>query len=195
MARIDVRNLKGKIKGDAASVTFGIGDKKQCVMLTYQNTGFGKKRFFVCPYCVKNVQYLYVIKTDLKCRECAGIKYTGIQNNTKGGYDEIAYRMKKYAAAHDIQFTFPFNYLAFALDQRMHREKFRAYITVLQALENMRFQAIMYKKAYSTKTIRQVTSGKHPLLQKCSLMELKEYCYDWETGQQIIVPSAKSILK
>ena len=180
VARIDVRNLKGKIKDDAASVTFGISGKKQRIILTYQNTGFGKKRFFVCPYCVKNVQYLYVIETDLKCRECAGIKYTGIQNNTKGGYDEIAYRMKKYAAAHDIRFSFPFNYVEYALDKRMLRDKFRAYIIVLQALENMRFQAIMYNTTYSTKTIRRVIKGEHPLLQKCSLMDLKEYCYDWE---------------
>ena len=195
MARIDVRDLKGKIKDDAVHVTLGIDNKKYDLMLAYQNTGFGKKRFFICPYCSKNVQYLYITGNGLKCRVCGGVKYTGIQNNTKGGYDEIAYRMKKYAAAHDIQFSFLFNYLDFVLDGRMHREKFRNYVTVLQALENMRFQGIICKTTYSAKTIRQVTSGKHPLLQKCSLMELKEYFYDWETGQQIIVPSVKSILK
>nr|DAV81924.1 MAG TPA: Trm112p-like protein [Caudoviricetes sp.] len=195
MTRIDVRDLKGKIKDNAVQVTLDVIGKKHDLMLAYQNTGFGKKRFFLCPYCSKNVQYLYITGNGLKCRTCGDVKYTGIQNNTKGGYDEIAYRMKKYAAAHDIQFSFPFNYLDFVLDDRMHREKFRNYVIVLQALENMRFQGIICKTTYSAKTIRLVTSGKHPLLQKCSLMELKEYFYDWETGQQIIIPSVKSILK
>ena len=195
MTRIDVRDLKGKIKDNAVQVTLEVIGKRHQIMLAYQNNGFGKKRFFVCPYCSKNVQYLYITGNSLKCRVCSGMKYTGIQNNTKGGYVEIAYRMKKYAAAHDIQFDFPFNYLDFVLDGRMHREKFRNYVIVLQALENMRFQGIICKTTYSAKTIRQVISGKHPLLQKCTLMELKEYFYDWETGQQIIIPSVKSILK
>ena len=123
MTRIDVRDLKGKIKDNAVQVTLDVIGKKHDLMLAYQNTGFGKKRFFVCPYCSKNVQYLYITGNGLKCRTCGDVKYTGIQNNTKGGYDEIAYRMKKYAAAHDIQFSFPFNYLDFVLDDRMHREK------------------------------------------------------------------------
>lgn len=195
MARIDVRDLKGKIKDDAKGVTLRIGDKMQHIRIAYQNTGFGKKWFFVCPYCSKNVQHLYIDGTDLKCRTCGGVKYTGIQNCTKGGYDEIAYRMKRYAAAHDIQFSFPFNYLDFALDARIRKTKFRDSVKVLQALENMRFQGIICKTTYSAETIRQVTSGKHPLLQICSLMELKEYFYDWETGKQIIIPSVKSILK
>ena len=99
MTRIDVRDLKGKIKDNAIQVTLDVIGKKHDLMLSYQNTGFGRKRFFVCPYCSKNVQYLYITGNSLKCRVCSGVKYTGIQNNTKGGYDEIAYRMKKYAAA------------------------------------------------------------------------------------------------
>ena len=94
MTRIDVRDLKGKIKDNAIQVTLDVIGKKHDLMLSYQNTGFGRKRFFVCPYCSKNVQYLYITGNSLKCRVCSGVKYTGIQNNTKGGYDEIAYRMK-----------------------------------------------------------------------------------------------------
>ena len=44
MARIDVRDLKGKIKDDAVHVTLGVDNKKYDLMLAYQNTGFGKKR-------------------------------------------------------------------------------------------------------------------------------------------------------
>ena len=194
---IDVGQLKSHIKADAHDVTIRTGGKSQVILLAYQKTGYGQKRFFVCPYCSKRVQRLYQSEgSDWKCRKCSGVNpYYGIQNNTKGGYDEIAYRMKRYAAAHDIQFSFPFNYLDFILDDRIHREKFRTYITVLQALENMRFQAIIFQTKYDTKTIRSVTSGKHPLLQSCTLKELKDNFYDWKTGQQISIPSVKSILK
>ena len=191
MDRIDVRDLKGKIKDDSKGVTLRIGDKMLHIMLTYQNTGFGKKRFFVCPYCSKNVQHLYIDGTDLKCRTCGGVKYTGIQNCTKGGYDEIAYKMKRYAAAHDIQFSFPFNYLDFTMDARMRKTKFRNYVKVLQALENMRFHSLFFSTQYKPNLIKSVMTGKHKIIQNVTLDELKNNIYDWETGGQIKIPESE----
>lgn len=191
MDRIDVRDLKGKIKDDSKGVTLRIGDKMQHIMLAHQNTGFGKKRFFVCPYCSNNVQHLYIDGTDLKCRTCGGVKYKGIQNCTKGGYDEIAYRMKRYAAAHDIQFSFPFNYLDFAMDARMRKTKFRNYVKVLQALENMRFHSLYFSTQYKPNLIRSVMTGKHKIVQNVTLDELKNNIYDWETGGQIKIPESE----
>lgn len=197
MNYIDVRDLKGKIKPDAQLVTLGIGERKQKVLLVYQKTGYGQKRFFLCPSCEKRVEHLYVTsKGILKCRKCSGIRYKGIQDTTKGSYDEIAYRMKRYANKHNIDFDFPFSYLAFANDKRCNKQKFRQYLTVLQALENMRFQALFYKTRYTSKLLNQVISGKHPLLQLLALSDLREWLYDWHTGKQIMqASSAKDILQ
>lgn len=197
MNYIDVRDLKGKIKPDAQLVTLGIGERKQKVLLVYQKTGYGQKRFFLCPSCEKRVEHLYVTsKGILKCRKCSGIRYKGIQDTTKGSYDEIAYRMKRYANKHNIDFDFPFSYLAFANDKRCNKQKFRQYLTVLQALENMRFQALFYKTRYTSKLLHQVISGKHPLLYLLTLSDLRKWLYDWHTGKQIMqAASAKDILQ
>ena len=193
---IDVRDLKGKIKPDARFVSLKVGELKQKVLLAYQKTGYGQKRFFICPDCEKRVEYLYITDKDiLKCRHCSGVRYEGIQNTTKGGYDEIAYRMKRYANKHNIEFDFPFSYLAFANDQRCNKQKFRQYLMVLQALENMRFQALFYKTHFTSGLLRQVISGKHPLLQLLTLSDLREWLYDWYTGEQIMqaVPTGDSL--
>lgn len=195
---IDVGQLKGYIKTETHDVTIRTGDKSQVICLAYQKTGYGQKRFFVCPYCSKRVQRLYQSEgSDWKYRKCSGVNpYYGMQNNTKGGYDEIAYRMRKYADKVGIQFSFPFNYLDFVLDARTHKKKFRDSVKVLQALENMRFQALFYKTRYSSKLLSQVIKGEHPILQQVTLLDLRENIYDWRTGKEIIqCLSAKNVLR
>ena len=187
---IDVAQLKSHIKADAHDVTIRTGGKSQVILLAYQKTGYGQKRFFVCPCCSKRVQRLYQSEgSDWKCRKCSGVNpYYGIQNNTKGGYNEIAYRMRKYADKVGIQFSFPFNYLDFALDARIHKKKFRDSVKVLQALENMRFHSLFFKSQYKPKVIKSVMNGKHPIIQNVTLEELKNNIYDWNTGKQVIIP-------
>lgn len=99
MRCIDVKQFKENVKPDAESATFtdssGI---ESTVSFGYQKTGYGLKRFFLCPCCAKRVQKLYQVDYSYKCRDCAGINpYRGITNMTKGGADEIAYRMIRYA--------------------------------------------------------------------------------------------------
>ena len=116
------------------------------------------------------------------CRECGDVPvYKGIQNNTKGGYDEIGYRMQRYAAAHDIQFSFPFDYMAFVLDDRCSLNSFRVSLKILQGLENMRSQSIFYQKRYSNKTIKAVLTGTHPLIvnDRVTLQSLRDWFYEW----------------
>ena len=95
MEYIDVKQFKGKVRQDARKVTFkNVHGKTNTVVFSYQKTKFGFKRFFCCPYCQKRVQKLYYVDHNYKCRECSGINpYRGIKNMTKGGADEIAYRM------------------------------------------------------------------------------------------------------
>ncbi len=186
--RIDVRQIKEYIKPDAKTVVISSGDKKQKVSLAYQKTGYGNKRYFMCPNCSERVESLYWVNGYWSCRKCSGVNpYNGIQNKTKGGYAEIAYRMQKYADAHDIQFDFPFNYLEFINDDRLQKKKFRNNLLVLQALESMRFHSLFFKVTYKASVLKSVTSGKHPLLQRVTLMELKDNTYDWSTGKQIIL--------
>lgn len=191
---IDVGQLKGHIKADAQSVTIKIstGDKSQVICLAYQKTGYGQKRFLVCPICSKRVQHLYLSEgSNWKCQKCSGVNpYHGIQNKTKGGYDEIGYRMRRFAEKNGISFTFPFNYLNFAFDDRMQKKKFRQCVKVLQALESMRFHSQFFKATYKPKIIRAVTSGKHPLMQN-TLYDLQNNIYDWNTGKKIVMQESE----
>ena len=185
---IDVNQLKGYIKADAQNVTIRTGDRSQVIDLAYQKTGYGQKRFLVCPYCSKRVQRLYQEEgNEWQCRKCSGVNpYRGIQNNTKGRYDEIGYRMRKIAEKNNISFTHPFDYLEFAFDARIQKKKFRESVKVLQALESMRFHSMFFGATYEPKVIRAVTSGKHTLMQN-TLDDLKNRIYDWNTGKQIIL--------
>lgn len=186
--QIDVRELKNRIKPDANSIVIASGDKKQRVSLYYQKVSFGKRRLFLCPRCSKRIEYLYLVNGYWSCRECSGVNpYYGIQNNTKGGYDEIAYRMKRIAYKNDIQFDFPFNYLQYADDQRTRKEKFRNCLIVLQSLENMRFHSLFFHATYKPKILRLVIAGKHPLMHQVNLDDLKNNCYNWNSGKQIII--------
>lgn len=197
MRCIDVKQFKENVKPDAESATFtdssGI---ESTVSFGYQKTGYGLKRFFLCPCCAKRVQKLYQVDYSYKCRDCAGINpYRGITNMTKGGADEIAYRMIRYAEKNDIQFNFPFDYLQYVYDKRIKKQSFRKCLAVLQGLENMRFQAILNKTTYSAKILSSVCRGKHPLLCEKSLSDLKNWFYDWNTGKEIVLQHPKQMIK
>lgn len=197
MEYIEIKQFKEKVPPDAKSATFQTKEgKENTVYFGYQKTGYGKKRFFLCPCCGKRVTKLYSMRYGYRCRECGGINpYEGIKNMTKGGSDEITYRMLKYAAKHGIQFEFPFDYLQFATDERIRKKSFLKSLKILQGLENMRFQAIMNKTTYASKVLSSVCKGQHLLLQEKSLYDLKNWIYNWNTGQEIIVPHPKLFIK
>lgn len=185
---IDIRQLKSHIKPNETVLTIKAGEQEQKISLEYQKVGYGKRCFFCCPYCSKRVERLYLKNQLWRCAKCHGINlYRGIQNNTKGGYKEIAYRMMRYAGKYNIPFNIPFNYLEFVQDKRIRRNKFRQHLKVLQALENMRFHALFFDHTYKSLDFRLIISGRHPLLQTETLQDLKNNIYDWSTGQQIEV--------
>lgn len=149
------------------------------VQLTEQKTGFGSRKFFICPECERRTMRLYRrAGTLFICDKCAGINlYKPIQNGTKGGYIELSYRMERYAAKRDISFDYPFDYAQFADDPRSDDAAFRQSLLILQALENMRSQNIFFKTVYSQKTIKAVLTGKHPLLSEKSLFEMQKWLW------------------
>lgn len=193
MRYIDVRQFKDKVKPDAESATFVNNTGMQdTICFAYQKTGYGLKRFFLCPYCSKRVQHLFQVDGTYKCQKCSGLNmYKGIKNSTKGGYDEIAYRMKKYATKNNIHFEFPFDYSYFALDKRTRRKSFVGRLKVLQALENMRFYSLFFHTHYRSKVIKSVVTGNHPIIQSTTIEELKNNIYDWNTGMQIKIPESE----
>ena len=157
-------------------------DTVHALTLSPQKTGFGTRYFLICPACGRRVQRLYLCHGRLICRMCGRVPlYRGIQNSTKGGHTEIAYRMDRFAAKHGIEFDYPFDYMTFLLDKRIRRENFRRKIRILQALENMRLQCILFHSRYENKTIRSVLSGTHPLVmnERITLKDLRDNLYRW----------------
>lgn len=182
MARgVDISMIKDCIPAGENQIIYKT-DKARTLTISPQKTGFGTRYFFVCPACGKRFQKLYLCGNRLLCRMCGKVPvYQGIQNSTKGGYIEIQYRMNRFAAKHDIAFDYPFDYMHFLLDERIRRQGFRDKLRILQALENMRFQCIMFRSKYDTKTMRSVLTRQHPLLlnEYVTLKDLRDSLYVW----------------
>lgn len=179
---LDIGTLHSSQKAKGM-IRITIGGKERKVSLTEQQTGFGIRKFFVCPCCGNRRVKLYIYNNNIFCRSCGQYKpYEGIQNSTKGGDVELGYRMSRFGAANGIEVVFPFNYLNFAKDERLKKASFRKKIAILQALENMRFQNIFLKATYPQKVIRAVLNGKHVALDKYSLQTLKEHTINFYEG-------------
>lgn len=182
---LDISQVKPIIKPGAASfkVTHPEHDE-QGIAVDWVKQTYGQRPYMRCPLCGKRVRRLYISDgwSSWKCRRCAGINlYKGIQNTTKGGADELYYRIKRYDEQHDIQITFPFNYCDYAGDDRIYNERFVKHLKVLQALENMRFMCLFFGDLYKPAVIRMVTNGTHPLMQ-LTIHELATGLYHWNTG-------------
>lgn len=153
--------------------------KEFCVNFAEQKTGFGIRKFFACPVCGKRRTKLFLNRSGLRCVECAGINpYIEIQNTTKGGYREIEYRMKRFAKKNGIKIEkWPFEYTAYSMDPAYNRKKFQKALKILQVLENMRLQNILFKTTFRPRTIKAVLNGKHPALTRYTLPELQRYLW------------------
>jgi hypothetical protein len=179
-ACLDISRIDKQYK--AGSSICATVDGEQCaVQLAAQKCGFGERKFLVCARCGRRTMRLYKKAGALfLCDKCAGINlYKPIQNGTKGGYIELAYRMERYATKQGIVFKYPFDYKQFLNDPRMKKPSFRKSILILQALENMRAQNIFFKTVYKQETIKAVLSGKHPLLSKKSLYEMQKWLWNF----------------
>lgn len=180
MMILDVYRLTPEQKA-GSKIAVASGEQKSVIQLAEQKTGFGVRKFFVCPVCGERRVKLYFVGNGFKCATCGKINlYTGIQNGTKGGERELEYRMMRFAAAHEIgEIEWPFDYRNYIFDTRMSRTSFRRKIAILQALENMRSQNIFFKTVYSQKAIKAVLTGKHPLLKEKTLYELQKWFWDF----------------
>lgn len=164
---------KERKAGKALSVE--VNGKRTTIALAEQKTGFGTRKLFMCPHCGARRMKLYYVRSKWCCTSCGEYNpYYGIQNTTRGGYLELHYRMERFAKDSGIEIKkWPFSYLDYMEDPRVGRRKFQQALKILQALENMRFQDIFFHRRYSSKTIKRVLDGTHPLLWK-SLYVLRE---------------------
>lgn len=150
------------------------------IHFAHQETGFGSKSFFICPTCGSRRVKLYVIKNNIYCRSCSPISpYKGIQNSTKGGERELAYRIKKIAKEYKINYRFPFSYWEYVFDRPkyMRVKKWQDGLRKMQIMENMRFQNILYKTTYEPKLINFIFEN---CLYRYSLKDIQEYVIDWK---------------
>ena len=181
---LTTKALKG-MKASETQCTVSIGDNKQTIEVAYKPMPKGgARRLFVCPNCGGYSFKLLNFGQEWQCRKCCDVNlYRGIQNTTKGGADEIAYRMAKFAEKKDISdFELPFDYMKYCNDDRsiQQNEEFRKNLKIMQALENMRFQAGLFGTRYSAKLLKKVITGMHPLLYQTTLYDLRQSCYDWK---------------
>lgn len=144
-----------------------------------QKTGFGIRKFFVCPVCGKRRTKLFLCGSGLFCVDCADLKpYRELQNATRGGYREIQYRMERYAERNGIRIEkWPFEFMDYSGHKEYCREKFQKALKILQVLENMRLQNILFKTTFRQRTIKEVLKGDHPALTKYTLPELQKYLW------------------
>jgi|TARA_R110000772_G_C13305092_1_gene439258 hypothetical protein len=56
-------------------MTFTINDQPHQIALKLDNSSASNKLYITCPYCHKQRQHLYVIKTAYACRECLNLHY------------------------------------------------------------------------------------------------------------------------
>lgn len=196
MEYIDVSQAKPVIKPGAGYIKITCPEHiEQRIGLEWVNQTYGRRPYFQCPICGRRIRRLYIISEEnpfWKCRKCAGVNlYKGIQNCTKGGADELLYRMQRYAERNDIQIRFPFSYLDHVFDKRTGNPKFLNHLKVLQALENMRNGCIFFGDRYKPAVIRKVTDGTHPLLQQLTLYDLANGLYHWKTCRPARVEEIK----
>ncbi len=156
----------------------------QTVNLKKVQVGKGERTFFICPCCGKSAYKLYLDNTEnFKCVHCTSVNpYEGIQNTTKGGYVYLQYKMERFAMNCGIgSFEYPFDYKKHPKPKGKHIDKWNKNLAIMQALENMRFQSILYQKAWNPKTVKSIVNGKNIFL-SLSLEKLKRYFYPFDTG-------------
>ena len=164
------------------------------IKIAYQKTGYGKKPFLCCPKCGSRRVKLYLHGKVLLCRECLPYSiYTGLTHTTEGGKKFIRYIMERLAVKNGIVLKLPFYYGDYPRPRRKNEDGWVMTLLKLQALENMRNQAIFLNKRYSRRTIRSVLQEKNIFLYVCELYDLDKYFYDWDKGYAEFPGNSKEV--
>lgn len=185
---IDIQDCVSRGPREMTTATIKLdNDREYEVQFADQRTGYGEKKFFVCPKCGGRRTQLYLYWEQLLCRSCYPIPvYRSIKNVTPGGDIYIAHRMRSLARKEKIELQeIPFYYFEYQKPKYRQFKKWHTAIVKLQALENMRRQAFFFNKRYPSDVIRGVLKGENALLYVCTLQELDRYFYNWEDGSRL----------
>lgn len=158
--------------------------KKHRIYFSRQKTGFGFKHFLSCPECGSRRTKLYEYKGRFLCRCCYPYNvYKAIQNTSIGSSKYLSYMIKRFADKHGIKLL-PgrFQYFDYERPKYKCERLWVDNLTVLQALENMRVQAILNRKNWSAKTIKSVLNWTNSLMYLFDLGDIREHFIDWDNG-------------
>ncbi|MDY4404215.1 hypothetical protein [Blautia sp.] len=187
---VDIRDCIALGAHEMNSVKICTGEGKEySVGFSKQKTGYGEKAFFICPMCGKRREKLYILGGSLLCRECYPDSiYRNIKNVPVGSSSYLAHRMRSLAKKEGIIIKrFPFCYMEYEKPIYKHFEKWHMAITKLQAMENMRFQAIFLRKRYHHEVINSILEERNTFLFTLDLYDMDRYIYDWEAGYREFV--------
>lgn len=182
---IDVQScLEMGAKGMERAEVFMEDGWKFNIEFRQQKTGYGERVYLVCPKCGHRRMKLYIFGGRLLCRECYSYPvYRRIKNVSQGGYKYIIYRMCRFAEYAEIKIKrLPFYYGDYERSKYKHRKKWEKSLKVLQALENMRVQSVVWGKRFSVAVVNSVLKGENSLLNVYDLDDLTIYAVDWEDG-------------
>jgi len=135
------------------------------VRIIMQRTGFGQRRYFLCPACGRKCSKLYhinLLEAMLYCQRCTPINLYRYRQNLydEGGRALITWHMKKLAAAiSDEPIKYPFSYLDYPIEppQGMRSKRYRNTLLKLQVMENMRVATYAYGCRFAGSDIRKYT--------------------------------------
>lgn len=180
---IEVMKVSEYLGTDQSNAYLSIDNQPFHVKITYQKTGFGEKPFLCCPKCGSRRVKLYLYAEMLLCRECLPYSiYRGLTHTTRGGHKYIKYRMQRLAAKNEIILKGPFHYYDYPKPKGKNADEWELILKKLQALENMRNQALSFNKRYSDQTMRSVLQGNNALLYELWLYDLDRYFYNFDEG-------------
>lgn len=178
MPILDIKDIKAS---RTDNVRLKVNDKLIDIGIDRQKTGFGYKRFLLCPNCDERRTKLYIYgPADIYCRSCSPYgPYEGITHTTKGGTSSITYRMYRLAADYKIELEFPFSYYQTfnKKPKYMRWDKWNRGVKQLQILENMRFQTIFFDRKYDASLIKFILENHDRV--NYNLCDIKENLYDW----------------
>ena len=178
MMKLNVKQIIDEVGKDCDQAK--VGDL--IIGLSEQKTGYGIKKFIICPYCFNRVTDLYIKdQTTMYCRHCSPVSpYRDIQNTNDGSLRDLHYRMDRIGGEFKIDFDYPFSYQKHISERpkQYNKKKWLEGLTKLQILENMRNSNIFYNKRYSAKIINKTLKRWDTLPH--TLKEIESYFIDWK---------------